>query len=329
MGAHPRAAAVRVPGSTSNLGGGFDCVGMAVDRFLDAAFEPAGPGPKGGAGELTVERGGGPVPGEDLVAISFRRVLDARGLEARGVLRVRSAIPIACGLGSSAAALVAGAALGGLAAGDALDLDAAFAYATREEGHGDNAGAAAYGGLIAAVGGTDQPRAVQLQLSPKVGFAFAAPPTRVSTRAARAALPASVPHRVAAGAVARAAALLSGLAAGDADLLRRGFEDALHVPYRLPLIPGSEEAIAAALAAGAWAGTVSGAGSGLLAVCAIEQTAQVAARMAAALAERHGPQGVQSFALRPVAQGVRVVEASVPEGASRPALGDAAAARAE
>jgi homoserine kinase len=278
---------------------------MAVDRFLDAAFEP-------GAGELTVERGDGAVPGEDLVAISFRRVLEARGIAARGVLRVRSGIPIACGLGSSAAALVAGAALGGLAAGDPLDADAAFAYATREEGHGDNAGAAAYGGLIAAVGGTDAPRAVRLQLSPQVGFAFAAPPTRVSTRAARAALPATVPHRVAAGAVARAAALLSGLASGDPDLLRKGFQDALHVPYRLPLIPGSEEALAAAVAAGAWAGTVSGAGSGLLAVCTLEQTAHVAARMAAALAERHGAAGVQSFPLRPVPHGVRAVAAGEP-----------------
>ena len=68
----PRPAAVRVPGSTSNLGGGFDCVGMAVDRFLDASFEP-------GPHELTVVRGDGVVPpGEDLVATSLTRVLEAR-----------------------------------------------------------------------------------------------------------------------------------------------------------------------------------------------------------------------------------------------------------
>ena len=112
-------------------------------------------------------------------------------------------------------------------------------WRTGEEGHGDNAGASAYGGLVAALGGAEAPRAVTLQLSERVGFAFAAPPIRVSTRAARAALPATVSHRVAAGAVARAAAVLSGLATGDPELLRRGFEDALHVPYRLPLIPGA------------------------------------------------------------------------------------------
>ncbi len=292
-----QAAAVRVPGSTSNLGGGFDCVGLAVDRFLDAAFEP-------GATKLTVERPDDAPPGEDLVEISFRKMLGVRGVEPRGVLRVRSRIPIACGLGSSAAALVAGAALATLVAGEGLDADGAFALATGEEGHGDNAGASAYGGLVAALGGAEAPRAVTLQLSERVGFAFAAPPIRVSTRAARAALPATVSHRVAAGAVARAAALLSGLATGDPELLRRGFEDALHVPYRLPLIPGAEEALAVAVAAGAWAGTVSGSGSGLIAVCAVGEAAAVAARMADALAEHHPGPDVQAFALRPVTQGV-------------------------
>ena len=317
-----RASAVRVPGSTSNLGGGFDCVGMAVDRFLEASFEP-------GPHALTVQRSDDALPGEDLVVAAFRRALEARGIEPLGLLRVRSGIPIACGLGSSAAALVAGATLGALASGAELDPDAAFALATAEEGHGDNAGASAYGGLIAALGGVAAPRAVRLDLSPRVGFAFAAPPTRVSTRAARAALPATVPHGIATGAVGRVAALLSGLATGDADLLRRGFEDNLHVPYRLPLIPGSEEALSAAMAAGAWAGTVSGAGSGLLAVCAAEQAEPVAARMASALAEHHPAEGVQSFSLRPMEKGVHTLESAGPILTSGGAPDDRAPAHAK
>ncbi len=299
-GERMRSAAVRVPGSTSNLGGGFDCVAMAIDRFLDVAYEP-------GSGPLSVVRTDGAMPGEDLVAISFHRALAARGLTPQGVLRVRSGIPIGCGLGSSAAALVAGTALGELAAGAALDPRAAFGPAMAEEGHGDNAGASAYGGLICVVGEHEAPRVVSLDLSPAIGFAFAAPPTRVSTRAARAALPASVPHGVAVGSLARIAALLLGLAKGEPELLRSGFQDALHVPYRLPLIPGGEDAIAAAVQAGAWAGTVSGAGSGLLAVCAPEDAARISDAMAASLAARHGRTDIVSFPLRAVPQGVRSI----------------------
>jgi len=294
-------AAVRVPGSTSNLGGGFDCVALAIDRFLDVVFEP-------GAGPLAVVRSDSASLGQDLVALSFQRTLEERGVTPEGTLHVTSGIPIGCGLGSSAAALVAGTALAELAAGAPLNPGVVFASAAGEEGHGDNAGASAYGGLVAVVEGLDSPQVVQLELSPAIGFAFAAPPTRIPTRAARAALPASVPHKVAVGALARIAALLLGLAKGDRDLLRRGFEDALHVPYRLPLIAGGEDAITAAVEAGAWAGTVSGAGSGLLAVCPPADAALVANAMAAVLAQRHDTDGIVAFPLQAVPLGMRAVQ---------------------
>jgi homoserine kinase len=313
-----RAAAVRVPGSSANLGAGFDCVGLAVNRFLDASFEP-------GAGSLQVIRPEGPHTGDDLVALSFRRALEARGLAAEGELRVRSGIPMGCGLGSSAAALVGGTALALVAAGEELEPAAAFGPATAEEGHGDNTGASAFGGLIAVVGDANTPRVLRLELSPAIGFAFAAPPTRLSTRAARAALPATVPHSVATRSLGRVAALLRGLATGDPYLLQQGFQDALHVPYRLPLIPGAESALAAALAAGAWTGTVSGAGSGLLAVCAPGDAERVTRAMAGAFAERHGPEGVVAFALQPEPLGARALPGEA-RGASASDEREAAAA---
>lgn len=302
-----RAANVRVPGSTSNLGAGFDCVGLALDRYLDVAFEPGG-APAAGAGpdglEVVRDDGGETAGGEDLVAVAFRRVLEARGLSAAGRLRIRSGIPVSRGFGSSAAALVAGAALGTLAAGEPLDPDAAFAMAAREEGHGDNAAPSAYGGLVAVVGGQDAPRALPLELSPALGFAFAAPPTRVSTKDARAALPSTVRHAQAVAALSRLAALLRGLATADGDLVRLGFDDELHVPHRLRLIPGGEEALAAAREAGAWGATVSGSGSGLLAVGPPDAGRALAEAMRCVLAGHHGEAGVEAFPVRPVSRGL-------------------------
>jgi len=291
---------VRAPGSSSNLGAGFDCVGLAVDRWMEAAYEPA-PGP------LEVVRGDGEEapPGADLLAESFLRGLRERGRTGGGTLEVRSTVPVARGLGSSAAAVVVGTVLAGIACGEELDGDAAFARAADVEGHGDNAAASAYGGLMAVVGGTARPRPVRLELSSDVGFAFAAPSTHLSTRHARGALPSSVPHHAAAAAVARMAALLRGLATADPDLLREGFDDReLHVPWRRGLIPGAEGAFLAAMEAGAWGVTISGAGSGLLAVAAPAVTGDVASAMGRALEINGGAPGALAFPLRPVEEGV-------------------------
>jgi homoserine kinase len=126
----------------------------------------------------------------------------------------------------------------------------------------------------------------------------------LTTARARAALPTTLSYAEAAHALGRLAALVMGLATGDDELLRRGFGDRLHVPYRLPLIPGGTEAVAAGLAAGAWAVTVSGAGSGLLAAAPAARCATVAQAMAEAFREASGADGVVAFSLAPDACGV-------------------------
>jgi homoserine kinase len=139
------AARVRVPCSTSNLGSGFDTVGLALDRYLHASFEPAD------VGEVVVERTGTlarlDAEGEpDLVAETLRRTL-ARD--------VRSDIPVARGLGTSAAAVLAGYDLARAIRSEPRDDDAAFQAALRYEGHGDNAAPSLFGGLraVARTGG--------------------------------------------------------------------------------------------------------------------------------------------------------------------------------
>lgn len=299
-----RAGRVRVPGSTSNLGAGFDCLGLAVDLELEAAFEPDGDG-------LRLQRSGTLAdvdahPGDDLLVRAFLRALSGLGHDAPGgVLRARSTIPVGKGLGSSAAALVAGTALAHQVVGRPIDPHAAFVAALEEEGHGDNAAPAAFGGLTAVVGRGPATRVLALDLSPEVGFAFAAPAVSLGTRAAREALPRSVPFALATEAIWRTAALLRGLATADAALLGLGMDDGLHVPHRMALIPGAEAAVVAARTAGAWGVTVSGAGSGLLAVGPRDEAPDLAGALAEGLATVGGALGILSFVLHAREEGVR------------------------
>ncbi len=105
-----------------------------------------------------------------------------------------------------------------------------------------------------------------LEVHPSIAFALVVPDFETSTRRARAALPASVPHHDAVVAAGKSAALVSGLATGDATLLAHALDDVLHVPYRRALVPGYDAVVAAAIAAGAFGATLSGSGSTVLAL---------------------------------------------------------------
>jgi homoserine kinase len=293
---------IRVPCSTSNLGAGFDCIGLAFDRYLDAGYEPGG-------SELTIRRAGTLLGlsediADDRLAAAFLAELSRRGVgPVGGTLLATSSIPIAHGLGSSAAATIAGIALAAAACGQVLDRDAALAAAVRMEGHPDNAAPALFGGLVAVASSGHVPRAMRLPLSPEIGFVFGAPATGVSTERARAALPKHVPHSAAARNLGRMAALLHGLANADAESLGIGFSDELHVPYRLPLIALASKALEAAVNAGAWAATLSGSGSGIIAAC--PRAAEPPVRRAVLSAFGGTASGADAFVVRPDMHGVQ------------------------
>jgi homoserine kinase len=299
-------ARVRVPASTSNLGSGFDTVGLALDRYLDALFEPDD------SGSLSVERRGTLVrledfPGPDLVRTTLRTHLENAGAVASGRLVLDSNIPVIRGLGSSGAALLAGCDLARAALGLGPDPDACFLAAYQHEGHGDNAAPSVYGGLRAVVPGAGGPRVIRLELSPEVGFAYAAPAAPLSTKSARAVLPPSVPHGTAVSALGRLVALQQGLAACDPELIRIGIEDELHVPFRLPLIAGAANAVEAGYRAGAWGVTISGGGSGLIAICPPELADPVAQAMRVELRVTDDEPECVGFAVRPDLEGMRRV----------------------
>lgn len=297
-------ARVRVPCSTSNLGSGYDTIGLALDRYLDVTFEPAdSPGlgleRDGSLAILTAE------DGPDLVAMTFERELKREGIVPRGLLRLTSAIPISRGLGSSSAAVLAGFDLARAVRGEPRADEEAFEAALKHEGHGDNAAPSLYGGLRAVATTADGTVVFGLHLSESVGFAYAAPAMRIRTDAARDALPERVPHKVAAASLGRIAALIRGLAEGRPDLIRIGVKDDLHVPYRLPMIPNAASAMSAAMDAGAWAVTVSGAGSGLIAMSEPGAAEQVANAMRLVLAAGNDDPECVGFAARPDYEGLR------------------------
>jgi homoserine kinase len=307
----PRAARVRVPASTSNLGAGFDCVGLALGRYLAAAFSPDGDD------TLRLERLGtlhalaGRPEGDDLFVRAFRRGLAAHGVTLRGgTLTLDSEIPVARGLGSSAAAVVGGLALAAAVVGASLEHGPAFAAALEWESHLDNVAPALMGGLVAVTHDADGvPKALRLPLAATIGFAYAAPGTGLETTRARAALPHTVPLADAVHNVGAMAALAAGLATGDPELIALGLSDRLHVQYRLPLIPGAVDAFAAARRAGAWGVTISGAGSGVIALAPPDRTREIADAMVRAFRGAVGGEGGVCFAVEPDRTGVVTLEA--------------------
>jgi homoserine kinase len=264
---------VRVPASTSNLGAGFDCLGLALDIWLEA----------------WIEDGDGPPVYEGTVAplaVSQDIVMQVLGdtVPAGRHLRVRSDIPLALGFGSSAAAAVAGYALRELVADHGFERDEVYEAAVALEGHPDNAGAATYGGFVLAA-----PRPARLAFSQRLAVALAVPEAPISTRSAREILPAQLPRDVAIAQSSRAAALVLGLMNAEADLIAHGMDDQIAVPHRKGLIPGYDDAVAAGREAGAFGVTISGSGSALLAITEPDRAADVAAAMAEALVRHQNP----------------------------------------
>jgi homoserine kinase len=248
---------VRVPASSANLGPGFDSFAAALGVHLE--LEVAETGSFEVQTELDVPRDRG-----NLVVRAFERLAPADGLR----FRIRSEIPLSRGMGSSAAAIVAGL----MAADHLYELDAdLLALATELEGHPDNVAAALRGGFVICADGT------ALRLDPPAGIEaiVVIPHESLETERARAALPAEVPLGDAVFNAAHAALLALGLARGDWDLVARGLEDRLHQPYRAPLYRRSFELMSDARSLGALGATISGAGPSVLVWCHYEQTGAV------------------------------------------------------
>lgn len=266
-------ATIEVPASSANLGSGFDCFAAALSLKLRAELYAGDE-----AGILLNAHGeGAPGPDDDpeqnLLLRGFREGLRlAHGSEhGSGAWRVEvsSMIPAARGLGSSAAAIVAGLLLGAAVGRRAPDADELFTLGATLEGHPDNVAACLYGGItLSVVGGVGTTPLLRRFRVPEawIPVLFIASATS-RTRSMREALPPSVPHHEAAAAAARAALLATAVITSDAGLLRTAMDDRLHQPYRLPLLSGAAELIESAYEHGAAGAALSGAGPSVLAIC--------------------------------------------------------------
>ncbi len=261
---------VEVPASSANLGAGYDCVGVAL--AMTNRIEVEVRVWSRGAIELTVEGEGRNELTEDRDN-RFVRGLEAVLRAARGELSegvgwrisMQNHIPLARGLGSSAAATVGGVLAGNALAGEALSTAEMLRIACGIEGHPDNAAAALLGGFVVSASGPDGVEAIRFDSPRDLRAVLFIPEMRLPTDEMRAALPATVPLADAVANLGAVAVGVAGLATGRYELLGRLTVDRLHEPYRATVYPQLPRMVEAARSAGALGACLSGAGSTILA----------------------------------------------------------------
>jgi homoserine kinase len=294
---------VRVPGSTSNCGAGFDTLGLALGIYNDVTLtrgdwrgsRPATPGDTAGL---------------DMADEAARLFFVRAGIEEFGfTLGITGAVPMSRGLGSSVtlrAGVVAG--LNELA-GARLTKDDFCSLVTQLEGHPDNATPAVIGGFCVARSDPHTGELLGVLRKPigrDLSFVVVSPDQELETKKARGILPKELPYFDAIKSVNSAAYVTAAIVTGEYERLRHAVRDFLHEPYRLPLIPGAKAAIAAGVAAGALTGWLSGSGSSVLCVARPRMAAKVGRAMAAAFTAHKLPATIHL--LRADNRGLHVVK---------------------
>ncbi|HOV78660.1 MAG TPA: homoserine kinase [Bacillota bacterium] len=256
---------VQVPATAANLGPGFDCLGMALELYNVVEMLPAARG-------LSIEvsgEGAADIPrdGQNLVYQAAQKVFCQAGYSPPGLrMRLFNQIPVARGLGSSAAAIVGGVIAANLLAGGRLSIKEIMGIACSLEGHPDNVAPAMLGGIVVSVQIDGEVRHIKIQPPQGLKGVVAIPDYPLATKALREVLPAQVPFQDAVFNLGRVAMLVAALQQEDFTLLGAAMEDRLHQPYRSSLIPGLKKVLAAAKLAGARGVTLSGAGPAVVAL---------------------------------------------------------------
>lgn len=263
---------VRVPGTTANCGPGFDAIGIACNIYNEVSLTLT---PQGGTSIRIIGEGIDSLPQneENLIFQAVRSVIGKTDKKGWGVdLTLTNRIPLARGLGSSAAAIVGGLVAANEATGCGLTPQELLALATEWEGHPDNVAPALFGGITVSIMEDGQPRCLRFMPPKPLQLIVAVPNFPLKTEKARSVLPATVSFSDATFNVSRTALLVAALSQGRYPELSYALADRLHQPYRETLIPGMQTVFTAARQAGALGTAISGAGPCLIAFA--EQSAE-------------------------------------------------------
>ena len=290
-----RTIRVRVPGTSANCGPGFDAIGVACTIYND--LELTLKGEEGLVIEIEGE-GAANIPADErnIVLRAIRTILKRahREDEVKGFhIRMTNHIPLSRGLGSSAAAIVAGLKAANALLGNRFSRRELLQMATNIEGHPDNVAPAIFGGFTISVVTRGRVECFSLMPRMPLKLVVAVPEFPLSTRLARSVLPEQVKMKDAVFNVSRAALLVAALTKGQPRFLRNAFADALHQPYREKLIPGMKDVFRAACRAGALGASLSGAGP-----CLIAYTLENEEAVGQAMVEAFQEHEIEAYALQ-------------------------------
>jgi homoserine kinase len=274
---------IRVPATTANLGPGFDTLGLALALYNQVSMEEICEGL-----EFKISGEGAEfIPGDDS-NIVYKAAAQVYGYLNRPVpglrIHLHNGIPIARGLGSSAAAIIGGMVAASRLAGSALSDAELLMLATRVEGHPDNITPALLGGLTISCMNGEEVVFVKTELPGELKAVVAIPDFQLTTADARKVLPKEVSLQDAVYNVSRSSLLVAGLMSGNLDVLGTAMDDRLHQPYRACLIPGLPDVFTAGKDAGALAVVISGSGPTIIAF-AKDNLAAIGVAMQQAFAE--------------------------------------------
>lgn len=260
---------VRVPASSANLGPGFDTLAVALNLFteLDVAS---------GSYDVGIEGGPDLGGGDNLIARGIKLAAADAGVPVPGChVQVKSDIPVARGLGSSAAALVGGLIAGNRLLGNPLTEQRLFELAAEVEGHGDNVSASLFGGVTLSIANADRVLFRRVPVDGDLRVIVFVPQQLAFTADARSIVPDRVPRQDAVRTVGRCALLVLSLMQGDFAAFGEAMRDSLHQPYRQKLFPHLVPMIDTAIVSGAYGACLSGAGPSVLAFVDAESAANV------------------------------------------------------